>query len=678
MKKIYLLLFLTSVVIVQVFGQNKKADKLFKYYDFAEAIPYYLKVYEKGTASEQAHATQKLADCYRFINNAPKARQWYENAISLNDTVVMNYFYLGQALRSMGMYSEAAEAFDSYNKLVPDNELGERYYQYCVDIQKWADLAPSADVKNLEELNTKYSDFSPVFYRDGIVFTSDRQQSSIDKNNTYGWTNNNYLNLYYTVPEYYKVYWNGVPEPEKMSNDFNHNYHDGPACFSADNKWIYVTKTITQKGKKLEDNIKTHLLKIYFAEITGEKRPDFKAFPYNSDEYSVGHPALSEDGTRLIFSSDMPGGFGGSDLYMSTMQNGEWGEPVNLGATINSKGDEVFPHWTNDDVLFFSSDGFLGYGGLDIFQSNLKAGEWTEPENLKAPLNSSYDDFGIVMKDDLKEGMFSSNRPEGKGSDDIYGFRALAQQNVVEATELEISGRVVDANNVSVAGATVFLLNPSSNTATVLISDKDGVYTAPADYNQPYVAKAMKDGYVYDCTPFRTPAGEITHYPVPRDLILIKLEINQIFQVENIYYDLDKWFIREDAEPALDELVEVFKNYPISAELSSHTDCRASDEYNRELSQKRAEAAVRYIILQGVNPARITAKGYGETQLVNKCADGVDCTEEEHQANRRTEFKITSVGSSADGIGFDLSNYKEGDIVPAAILGSQFFDNCTK
>jgi len=675
MKKIYFILFLVSVFSFQVLAQNKKGDKLFTYYHYSAAIPHYLKAYERGNASEKEYATRKLADCYRLTNNAPKAREWYERALHLNDTVSLNYLYVGQALRSLGMYKQAADAFSSYSKLVPNDELGERYYQYCVGIQEWIDLPPMAEVKNLGELNSKYADFSPVFYRDGIVFTSDRQVTAVDKINTYGWTNFSFLNLYYTIPEYDKVFWNGVPEPIKMSKDFNHNYHDGPVCFSLDNKWIYVTKTIDRKGKKLEDNIKTHLLKIYYAEITGEKRPDFKAFPYNSDQYSVGHPTLSEDASRIIFSSDMPGGFGGSDLYMSTMENGKWGEPVNLGEKINSKGDEVFPHWINDDVLFFSTDGHLGYGGLDIFQSNMEDGEWCDVENLKTPINSSYDDFGIVLKEDLKEGMFSSNRPEGKGNDDIYGFRNLTYVNTTLPT-LEISGRIKDVNDAPVSGATVFLLDPTTNTAKVLISDENGMYSDEADYNHFYVAKAMKDGYVYDCTSFRTPAGEIATFQVPRDLVLLKLEVDQVFQVENIYYDLDKWYIREDAEPALDELVEVFKQYPISAELSSHTDCRSSDEYNRELSQKRAESAVRYIILQGVAPSRITAKGYGETQLVNNCADGVGCTEEEHQANRRTEFKITSVGSSADGVGFDLSMYNDGDVINANTLEFDFFGKC--
>jgi outer membrane protein OmpA-like peptidoglycan-associated protein/tetratricopeptide (TPR) repeat protein len=678
MKKRYLFVFLASVFCFQVFAQNKKGDKLFKYYNYAEAIPYYLNAYNKGSTTEQNHAIQKLADCYRLTNNAPKARQWYEKAVMLDTTVSKNWFYLGQSLRSLGLYDKAANAFSTFNRQVPDDELGQRYYQYCVDIEPWLNLPPMAEIKNIEELNSKYADFGPVFYRDGIVFTSDREENANDKINTYGWTNHSYLNLFYTIPEYYKVFWNGLPEPKKMSQAFNQNYHDGPVCFSDDNRMVYITRTVSKNGKKLDGNIKTHLLKIYYAEIDGDKHLDYKEFAYNSDDYSVGHPALSEDGQRLIFSSDMPGGKGGSDLYICTMKDGAWGEPVNLGEPINSEGDEVFPHWANDSVLFFSSDGHLGYGGLDIFQTNFEKNAWTEPENLKRPLNSSYDDFGIVFKENLNEGMFSSNRPEGKGNDDIYGFRNLERKNVVDESVLQIKGRVVDESNVPLVGATVFMLDPITNQVKVLITDEDGWYSDEAAYNQNYAPKAMKDGYMEDCLTFRSPAGEVELYNVPRDLILTKLEVDQVFKVENIYYDLDKWYIRKDAEAPLNDLVAFMKKYPITAELSSHTDSRASDEYNRELSQKRAESAVRYIILQGIAPSRITAKGYGESQLVNKCADGVDCTEEEHQANRRTEFRITSIGSWADGYEIDLSLYKHGDIVPANILGSQFFTDCMK
>lgn len=685
MKKIYIILFLASVVGFHVYGQNKKGDKLFKYYDYAEAIPFYQNAAEDDNFEARKHATLKLADCYRFVNNAPKAKIWYEKAVQFKDADPINYFYLGQALRTLGEYRSAAEAFTKFNELVPDSEEGKRYYQYCIDIQKWIDLPQTAEIKNVSEINSRYADFSPVFYRDGIVFTTDRQVDTYSKKDIYGWTNTSYLNLFYTIPEYYKVYWNGVPEPQKMSNDFNQSYHDGPACFSSDYRWIYLTRTEQKNAKKMDGDIKTHLLEIYMAEITGDKKPKFEAFEYNSPNYSVGHPALSPDGKKLIFSSDMPGGYGGSDLYMSKKENGGWSKPVNLGDKVNSVGDEVFPYWAVDSLLYFASDGHLGFGGLDIFKSALKEREWTEPENLMQPLNSSYDDFGIVLKENLQEGLFSSNRPEGKGSDDIYAFRllkenALPQNKTTQSqNKIGVNGYVKDMSSQSpLEDAYVFFFNPTTDDVTILKTDENGYYETEALYDQPYVVKAMKDTYIEDCQSFRTTNDTaIKNMRVPQDLLLMKLEVDQAFKVENIYYDLDKWNIRPDAEPSLDNLVQIMKKYPITAELSSHTDSRASKAYNNELSQKRAEAAVRYIILHGVDPSRLTAKGYGESKLVNRCADGVDCTEAEHQENRRTEFKITSVNDKFSKVSeFDFSLFKEGDIIKANMLNVSFFDEC--
>lgn len=682
MKRISIFLIVTLVFTVSFkgFSQIKKADKLYKYYNYSEAIPLYLKVIDSGDKSEQVNAIQQLADCYRYTNNVAEARIWYEKAIEVNESNSMNFYYLGQSLRGLGLYQPAADAFKKFNELLPDSLDGENYYQFCVDIQAWENLPEMAEIKNIESINTKYSDFGPTLYKDAIVFTSDRKIDALD-NNTYGWTNFNYLNLYVTTPAYYKSFWNGVPEANQMSRNFNQSYHDGPACFTSDNK-VFVTKTVAEKEKKRTNKIRTHLMKIFYAHIVEGKKLHFEPISLNSDSYSVAHPTISKTNDRMIFSSDMPGGFGGSDLYVSTLKNGKWSKPENLGETINSNGNEVFPYWESESVLLFSSDGHLGFGGLDIYQSIFENDTWGEPENLKKPLNSSYDDFGVFLLDNGKDGMLSSNRPDGKGSDDIYAFRNLKRENVpglVVAPELLISGYVKEfVTKEPVEDATVFLFNSEADNVLILKTDSLGYYETNAEYDHPYVAKAMKEGYIYDCTTCRTPVDiSMKKYPIPRDLLLAKLEINQGFTIENIYYDLDKWFIRKDAEEPLDNLVRIMREYPITAELSSHTDSRATHEYNNELSQKRAESAVRYIILQGTNQGRITAKGYGETQLVNECADGVNCTEEQHQKNRRTEFKITGIDDTLAGqYSFNLEVFKIGDVISAKLLDANFFSNC--
>jgi outer membrane protein OmpA-like peptidoglycan-associated protein len=473
-----------------------------------------------------------------------------------------------------------------------------------------------------------------------------------------------------------------MKEPISMERNFNQTYHDGPAFFADNDRVVYVTKTLPLKGKKESGNIRTHLLKIFFAEIKQGKKLDFKPFFLNSKNYSVAHPTLTKDGDKIYFSSDMPGGFGGADLYVCEMENEKWGEPQNLGEIINTSEDEVFPYILNDSVLFFSSKGHMGYGGLDIFKTELHHSEWGEPVNLKHPVNSSYDDFSIVLNSTMDGGFFSSTRPEGKGSDDIYAFRNLViKEKEVSASENKLlaKGFVKELGTRNpIEESTVFLFNSTSDDVLVLKTDDAGKFEAEVDYNVPYVVKAMKNGFIYDCTSFRTPSDQdIKEFDVPRDLLLARLEVNQVFQVENIYYDLDESYIRDDAKPALDNLVQILKQYPIMAELSSHTDSRASYAYNMELSQRRAESAVRYIILQGIDPVRLTAKGYGETRLVNECSDGVECTEEQHQANRRTEFKITGFDNEiSSGTSFNPDFFQSGDVVNIKLLPADFFGNC--
>jgi outer membrane protein OmpA-like peptidoglycan-associated protein/tetratricopeptide (TPR) repeat protein len=681
------MIILAFVFHLQGSSQIRKANKLFELYNYAEAIPFYLRAAESNRESVRNEAIQKLAHCYRLTNNVKEAYTWYERSVGTENTDKDNYFFLGQSLQGLGRYEEAAAAFKQYSETAPEDNRGKMYYEFCIEIQEWLDLPDMAEIKNVEAINTKYSDFGPAFFRNGIVFSSDRKSDSFESQ-TYGWTNFSYLNLYYSKPEYSGFFWGAMGSPEVMENNFNQTYHDGPATFTADNRKVYITRTVDRKGKK-EDGIRTYLLKIFHANIDDHKKLRFEPFFLNSEEYSVAHPTLNKEGNIIVFSSDMPGGFGCADLYICKKENGQWGMPVNLGDKVNSAGDEVFPCLANDSLLFFSSDGHLGFGGLDIFNSRLNIEGWTSPENMKKPVNSSYDDFGIVFYDDLESGLFSSNRPEGKGSDDIYAFRNLKYSDKTAPPALLVSespaklravGVVKDkATDQPLPDATVFFYDPTAQDVLILKTDENGQYETPVDFNHIYIPKAMKDGYIFDCTSFRTPQerDDPGVFKVPKDLMLMKLEVDLSFEVENIYYDLDKWFIREDAKPALDHLVQILKQYPISAELSSHTDSRASHAYNIELSQKRAEAAVRYIVLMGINPERITARGYGETRLVNHCSDGVYCTEEEHQANRRTEFKITDVRTPfSDSEQFNLNIFKNGDKININMLPEAFFKDC--
>ncbi len=672
-------------------ASNRKANRYFELYKYSKAIPIYKKSVLEGNEQEQREATFRLADCYRLTNDAKEARSWYARAIGMYDPEPVHYYYLGLALRTLGEYEEAETNFLKYAELKPDDPRGEVFARYSREIRDFESLDPSVEISNVSSLNSKFYDFAPVFYKDGILFTSDRS-SALPNDYVYEWTSYGYLDLYMSKPAYYNDFWTGMTKPRRMSEMLNQTWHDGPVSFSSDYKTIFLTRTTKSKVKRDENNFRTSLLKIYVGEVSENNRVKFIPFPHNRETHSVGHPTASADGTKVIFSSDMPGGYGGTDLYISEKKGKDWSQPVNLGPAVNSFGNEVFPFWFNDSILYFASDGHMGYGGLDLFESSWNGKTWMAPENLRKPINSSMDDFGLVFRDKEQDGFFSSNRPGGLGADDIYAIRNYTKDPVKkEKQDLTPSPGEWLSNGGTFCGyvkekgtmlpmedASVFVMNSRTNQVVVLKTDRQGFFSAGVDSAVLYLAKAMKQGYFDDCLPFRLSETDTGHCnPLPRELLLDKLEVDKRFLVKNIYYDLDKWHIRPDAKPALDHLVRLMKEYPIAIELSSHTDSRASNGYNEELSQKRAEAAVRYIALKGVNAVRMTAQGYGESRLVNRCADGVPCSEAEHQANRRTEFKILDVQSDYFWKKpFDPSLFKANERIPVQMLDPDFFRGC--
>ncbi len=677
-------------------ASSRKANRYFELFKYSKAIPLYQNIVETGDEKARREATFRLADCYRLTNDVKQARSWYAKAIEFYNPEPVHFFYLGQALRTLEQYTEAEQAFIRYAQLMPNDPRGKTYARYCRDVQKLGTLPDSVEIKNAARLNSPFYDFGPVFYKEGMVFTSDRKALKTTEE-VYEWTNYGYLNLFSSNPQYFNDFWTEMSEPEKMPGIFNQAYHDGPASFTADNKTVFMTRTLKSKVKKDRSRIITNLLQVHYATIPFSGKIKFEPLPFNNDSFSVAHPAVSRDGRKLIFSSDMPGGFGGSDLYVTERQGNQWTQPVNMGSKINSFGNEVFPFWHNDTTLYFSSDSHLGYGGLDLFVSFFRNGEWTAPENLLKPINSPYDDFGLALHYEKNEGFFSSNRPGGLGADDIYAIRKFDVKAkkpktpsqpepggtptlaVVPVSPDNVCGYVKDKRtHTPIDNATVFLLNTVLGEVLILKTDINGYYEAPVEKDVLYLAKAMMPEYFDDCITFRFSSLDADKCNnAPRDLLLDKYALNQVFRIDNIYYDLDKWFIRPDARPPLDNIVRIMNQYPINIELSSHTDCRASHEYNQRLSQRRAEAAVEYITSNGIKSGRLVARGYGETMLVNHCADGVPCSESEHQANRRTEFKITSVNSQfVDKKSFDPTIFKAGDKIPVKLLDTNFFSDC--
>lgn len=668
--------FLTIGILLSVLMSCQsiyKAQKQMDKYNYASAV----EILKKVSANEKTRndALPLLADCYRLQHDIVNAKETYAQAVAVPGAKPESFYYFAQALQSTGNYEDAKEMYLKYSQMNPSDHKGKQYAAYCDSVLgPWKAIKPGYEVKLANNLNTNQSDFGPAFYEGGLVFASDFN-SNPGEGKEYGWTGHGYLNIMKSKPASAGDFWGNMEEASEFSSKINQAYHDGPATFSSDGNSIYFTRSFFGKAKR-EGNYKTNLLKIYYATKTQGEWGEIQPFFLNSKDYSVGHPSLSADGQTLYFVSDMPGGQGETDIWMCKRKGADWGPAKNLGKPVNTKGKEMFPSMRSDGVLFFSSDGHPGYGSLDIFETKDENGKWTTPENLHRPINSSFDDFAVAFAPGNKNGFFSSNRPNGVGSDDIYAFRVVEPAPVLPTL---IAGFVKDKTTLQpLAGASVFLYNPFTGKVKVLKTDADGMYKSVIDKQADYVVKALMPNFIADCSPFPiTLLKEGNTNMAPRDLLLDKLTVNKTFSIENIYYDFDKYKIRDDAKPELDKLVRIMNENPVNVELGSHTDSRGSFAYNDKLSQNRAESAVKYIVNSGIDKTRIAAKGYGERNLINKCFDGIKCSSAEHQANRRTEFKITSITIPVTNPDqFDPSNYIDGQELDSKTLPLDFFGKC--
>jgi outer membrane protein OmpA-like peptidoglycan-associated protein len=501
-------------------------------------------------------------------------------------------------------------------------------------------------IKNLD-INTKQSDFGTAFLgKDRVVFAAPTDNTVVVKK---VWKENGqpFLDLYTGLITDDRQ----VIDKKSLSGDVNTKFHEAGVSFSKDLKTVYFTANNYYQKKFLTDSAGINTLQMFKASLDLDGNWTMKEkLPFNSNEYSVGHPALSPDGKKLYFVSDMPGSIGKSDIYVAAVnEDGTYGDPVNLGPRINTEEKEMFPYIDEDNVLYFSSDGHAGFGELDIFASKIYDNTVSEPINLGQPINSGADDFAYIIDDVKDRGFFSSNRKEGKGDDDIYSFLALpglyihCTQQITGIVRSESSGEILP-------GAIVEL---RSNTGEVVestvASQEDASYvfnTALCDSS--YVVVGMHKGYLNDEKIANT-LNDVDTDALVLDLNLPDQFVSNKVNIKTIYFDFDKFNIRPDAAKELDKVVQVMNEYPnLLIEAGSHTDSRGKDAYNQKLSEKRAKSTVDYIVSKGIDVSRITYKGYGETQLVNNCSNGTKCSPEEHQLNRRTEFKI------ANETGFEL------------------------
>jgi outer membrane protein OmpA-like peptidoglycan-associated protein len=494
-------------------------------------------------------------------------------------------------------------------------------------------------IKNLD-INTKESDFGTAFLgKDKVIFAAPTTNTMIIRK-TWAESGQQFLDLYTGLITEDRQ----VIQKKNMPGDVNTKYHEAGVSVTKDLKTIYYTANNYYEKQYLTDSSGVNNLQLFRASLDlAGNWIEKEKLPFNDDEYSLGHPALSHDDSKLYFVSDMPGGYGQTDIYVVDIrEDGSFGEVRNLGPKINTKGREMFPYIDKDNVLYFSSDTHPGYGKLDVFASKIFDTTVSTPLNLEEPVNSVDDDFAFIIDDERDRGFYSSNREEGKGDDDIYSF--LANPGLYIHCDQEISGFVrSESSQEPIAGATVELRDESGEVLQTVTSGSDGSYSFDSRLcNSPFVVVGMNKGYLNDERAVRT-VNDIDVGPLRVDLNLPDQFVSNKVNINTIYFDFDKYNIRPDAAKELDKVVQVMNEYPeLLIEAGSHTDSRGRDKYNQKLSEKRAKATVDYIVSKGIDASRLTFTGYGETRLVNDCADGKKCSEEEHQLNRRTEFTINN------------------------------------
>lgn len=628
MRILYTILLVS--IISASFGQSsqiKMADKKYEKYSYIDAIEIYEKVANKGYKS--AELFKKLGNAYYFNGELDKAAKWYNELFQLNEEVEPEYYYrYSQCLKAQNDYEKANEYLENFAKKTNDPR-GDEFFNnkdYLKDIENNSGKYTISTIP----INSEFSDFSPSFYSNAIVFTSSRKDGALF-NKIHSWTNQNFTDLY-------KVDINSegnFSTVENFSTEINTKFNESSASFTKDGKTVYFTRNNFNDGKKGKDDEKTMLLKIYKASLINNNWSNVIELPFNNDNYQVAHPALSADEKTLYFVSDMPGGYGNSDLYkVAINENGSFGKPENLGPEINTPGRESFPFVDSNNILYFASDGHLGLGGLDIFKYDSKI------ENLGKPVNSQMDDFGFIINND-GVGYLSSNREGGQGYDDIYKVLQCKQK---------IEGVVTDVKtNEIIINAKVELFDRNRKKIFETFTDNNGQFFFEADCNESYVARASKEEYESNEKIFNTEkTSGITKIEITLDRTIFPIDegtdLAKIFDISRIYFDLDKWNIRPDAAKDLQKIIEVMKQYPtMKVDIRSHTDSRQTHKYNELLSERRAKSTMEFMIKNGIEKERLTAKGYGEKQLVNDCADGVPCTEEQHQMNRRSEFIIVKM-----------------------------------
>ncbi len=602
------------------------ANRLYQDMHYAEAITYYEDILRKSP--DNVEAEEKIAHSYRKINDTQNAEKWYAKVVNSSLADPEDRLYYAQTLAANGKYEESKQWYERYATEVSADSRGAKFSEAYNRLE---DFYKDSSLYRIEHqsFNSAASDFSPVMYQGGIVFCSNRHvEKRGGKAYKFSWSKTSFLDLY-TAQE-------GKEEVKYFHQNINSQYHEGPVAFFKDGQQMVFTRNNFHKGKYRKSDDGINKLKLFFAEKQGDDWGNLKEFVYNNDNYSVGHPALSPDNQVLYFASDMPGGLGGTDLYMCRWENGQWGTPINLGKEVNSEGNEMFPFIDSEGVLYFASNGHGGLGGLDVFSAQPKSDAFFgNIQNMGAPINSQQDDFALVFDPAQNIGYFTSkDRPKAAGDDDIFKFY---KKNI---PTLRISGLVYHARSgAPLEQASVLLKNMRTGELVNLSTPNDGTFAISFRQGDVLEIIAVKDNFersvrfIEQAESEQLQDGAVIRIP----LAPLPPSFEDVL-IYHTYYDYNKADVRPDAAAALDELLAWMEAFPeAKLRIVAHTDSRGNAQYNQKLSLRRVKASEAYLVAKGIAPARIQLDAKGKGAPANNCGP---CDELQHQENRRAEYVL--------------------------------------
>jgi len=628
----------------------RRADALFEAGGFFEAVEIYRRELDKVSRDDMGFYLQRIADCYRYVGNARQAELWYSKAIMRDAPNPKVFYHYAEMLKMAEKYDEAIEQYQKYKELVPNDPLADVGIKSCELAQQWIASPSGYEVVNMRAINSRQSDFSPTYASEDysiLFFTSSRDEATGSR--THAGTGEKFTDIFVTQRDR-RGNWSN---PRPLDESINTAYDEGTPSLTSDLNKLYFTRCRTSRRNKLGCEI-----------LVSERRdqgwltPD--PIPIAADSMVVAHPSISDDELTLYFVANLPGGYGGNDIWKitRTSPSDNWGEPVNLGPEINTKGNEMFPYIHSDGTLYFSSDGHPGMGGLDIFRATPSNGNGWTVENMRYPINSPSDDFGIIFEREREAGYFSSRRRDvgTRGGDNIFLFYLPEINfNMIGTVRDDKSGRPLANANVQLVGSDGIIAN--------VRTEDNGSFRFMLNPNTDYVLIASREGYL------NGKGRETTRGLTESKEFDVNIELTSTarpIELPNIFYDFDRWELRPESMAALDRLIEVLNDNPtIVIELGAHTDSRGSLDYNYDLSQKRAQSVVNYLIERGVPTERLRAKGYAQSQpkvvdeqlaqqypflqvgakLDQRYIDQLSNEEQKetvYQINRRTEFRVLS------------------------------------